>query len=26
LRTLHYRRDADRDHHRDALLRAALPA
>jgi adenylate cyclase len=26
LRTLYYRRDADRDHHRDALLRAALPA
>jgi adenylate cyclase len=26
LRTLHYRRDADRQHHRDALLRAALPA
>jgi adenylate cyclase len=26
LRTLHYRYDADCDHHRDALLRASLPA
>jgi len=26
LRTLHYQRDADRDHHREALSRAGLPA
>jgi adenylate cyclase len=26
LRTLYYRRDADREHHRDALLKAGLPA
>jgi adenylate cyclase len=26
LRTLHYRRSSDRDHHRKALLKAALPA
>ncbi len=26
LRTLHYRRDADREHHREALLKAELPA
>ena len=26
LRSLHYQRDADRDHHREALLRAGLPA
>jgi adenylate cyclase len=26
LRTLHYQRDADREHHREALLRAELPA
>ncbi len=26
LRTLHYLRDSDRQHHREALLKAALPA
>ncbi len=26
LRTLHYLQDGDRDHHREALLKAALPA
>jgi hypothetical protein len=26
LRTLHYQLDGDREHHREALLRAALPA
>ena len=26
LRTLHYRNDSDREHHRAALLKAALPA
>jgi adenylate cyclase len=26
LRTLHYRLDTDREHHREALLKAALPA
>jgi adenylate cyclase len=26
LRTLHYRLDSDREHHREALLKAAIPA
>jgi hypothetical protein len=26
LRTLHYQLDSDREHHREALLKAALPA
>jgi adenylate cyclase len=26
LQTLHYQFDSDRQHHRDALLKAALPA